>query len=351
MTAPRLRPIAEQVVVITGASSGIGLVTARRAAVQGARVMLVARNEPALALIVKEITAASGTAAYAVADVAVLDEVKAAAQAAIDRFGRIDTWVNNAGVAIYATLGDMPEDEHQRMFQTNYFGAVHGALTAVEHLRESGGALITVGSIAGDFPSPIMGAYSASKHAVKGYIESLRIELKAQGAPISVTLIKPSGINTPIAEHAANHVTGEALIPPPVYDPELVAAAILDAAQHRRRNVTVGGVGRIQVIAANHFPGVYSQFGNVVASLLSTKAKPKTVDDNLASAGFGGQERSSHVTGRPFSLYTPFGRHPALTMAAVTGGSALAAAWLVRRRISSHLPRWISEPPVGGPVV
>jgi NAD(P)-dependent dehydrogenase (short-subunit alcohol dehydrogenase family) len=217
-----LKPLSEQVILITGASSGIGLTTARIAAERGAKVMLVARTETTLAAAVEGIKEAGGMAGYAVCDVGSLKQVETAAQAAIDRFGRIDTWVNCAGVAIYATLIDTPPDEHDRLIRTNYFGVVNGALTAVHHLRDNGGALVTVGSIASDFPSPVMGAYSASKHAAKAYIESLRIELNADDAPISVTLIKPSGTDTPIAEHAANHVAGEARIPLPIYDPALV---------------------------------------------------------------------------------------------------------------------------------
>lgn len=330
----RLKPLAEQVVLITGASSGIGLVTARAAAARGARIVLVSRNGAALEKIVGGIMAAGGSADFAVADVGSLDEIEAAASEAIARFGRIDTWVNCAGVAIYAPLVKTPEDEHQRLIQTNYFGVVHGALTAVKHLRARGGALITVASIAADFPSPIMGAYAASKHAAKAYIESLRIELHAELAPISVTLIKPSGTNTPIAEHAADHIQGEALIPPPVYDPDLVARAILDAAENPRRDVTVGGIGRLQTLAATHFPGLYARFGGAVAPLLSNPDRPKTVGDNLGGPARDGAERSAHETGRTISFYAPVSRHPVLASAAsITLLAGLAwAAIRIRNR-------------------
>ena len=279
------------------------------------------------------INATGGEADFAVADVGSLDEVRAAAHKAIGRYGRIDTWINNAGVAIYSALIDTPMDEHERLIRTNYFGAVHGALTAVEHLRENGGALITVGSIASDFPSPVMGAYSASKHAVKGYIESLRIELIAAKLPISVALIKPSGISTPIAQHAANHVVGEALIPPPVYDPDLVANAILDAAEHCRSDITVGGIGRLQALAANHFSGIYAHLGGIIAPLLSNPNDPKTGEHNLFRPFDDNIERSITEPGRTFSVSAPFGRHPAVfTGAALAIVAAVLTVFRLRKQ-------------------
>lgn len=326
-----LKPIDRQVVVITGASSGIGLVTARAAARQGASVMLVARGGEALREAAEGIVAAGGRAAWAVADVADPAAVRAAAAEAIATFGRIDGWVNCAGVAIYGKLADIPEDEHQRLFQTNYFGVVHGALTALEHLRDKGGAIVTVGSIAGDIPSPVMGAYDASKHAVKGFIGSLRIEVNADALPVSITLIKPAGMNTPIGEHAANHLDGEALIPPPVYDPQLVADAIIDALQRPRRAVTVGGVGRLQVLLGTHFPAALAWLGGLMMPLLSDRDLPKTAGSNLAAPVDDGRERSRNETGRRLSVYA-IGQHHRVALAAVAGVGLGLAVLLGRRR-------------------
>jgi short-subunit dehydrogenase len=330
-----LRPVDDQVIVVTGATSGIGLVTAKRAAAFGARVVLVARNERALGTIVREIEAEGGTAAYAVADVGDAAQVEAAARYAVERFGRIDTWVNNAGVAIYAMLADTPIDEHQRLFRTNYFGTVNGCTAALRHLRELGGALITIGSIASDIPSPVMGAYAASKHAVKAFVESLRIELAASGAPVSVTLIKPSGIDTPIAQHAANHTGEEALIPAPVYDPILVADAILDAAVTPSRELTVGGVGRAQVLLASHFPKVLEAFARTLISALTDPTRRPTPDNNLSSALTGDRERSGVQSGRRFSVYASVTRHRALISLSATAFACGSIALLLHRRDSA----------------
>ncbi len=326
-----LKPLAEQVVVITGASSGIGLVTAKLAAARGAKVVLVARNAASLAEAVAAIRSDGGDAIYAVADVGDRAAVDAAATAAVARYGRIDTWVNDAGVAIYAKLVDTPLDEHQQLFRTNYFGVVNGALVAIAHLRAAGGAIITVGSIASDLPSPILSAYAASKHAVKGFVDALRMELIADAVPIAITLIKPAGIDTPIAQHAANHVAGEALIPAPVYDPSLVAEAILDAAQHVRRDITVGGAGRLQVLLGTHFPTLLDRLARFMIPAMSDPSRAKTESMTVFTPEQPGQERSGIQPGRKTSLYTAAERHP-IALRSVALAGAIGAALVLARR-------------------
>jgi short-subunit dehydrogenase len=331
---PRLRPLADQVILITGASSGIGLVAARLAASRGAKVILVSRNERALARIARGIEAEGGKAFFAVADVGDRAALQRAAVKGAARFGRIDTWVNNAGVAIYATLADTPDDEHERLFRTNYFGVVNGSRIALELLGDKGGALITVASIAADMSSPIMGAYAASKHAVRAFIEALRIELKVAGSPVSVSLIKPSGITTPIGVHAANHLNGEAMIPPPPYDPLLVAEAILRCAERPRREITVGGAGRAQVLFAEHFPALFGRLAPLVIPFLHRRDLPKTPGSNLFAPGTDGEERSPHELGFQISPYTQAALRPRLTAVTILSTAAVAGAyayWRTRR--------------------
>lgn len=334
----KLKPLTEQVIVITGASSGIGLVTARKAAAAGAKVLLVARSEAALADAAAGIRAAGGEADHFVADVGDAAQVQATAAKAVARFGRIDSWVNDAGSAIYGKVLDTPLAEQAQLFRTNYFGVVHGCEAAVPHLR-GGGALVTVGSLASDMPAPPMGVYSATKHAVKAYVAVLRMELAADGVPISVTLVKPAGIDTPIGQHASNHgepgggAAGEAQIPPPAYDPDLVADAILDACVHPRREVTVGGVGRAQVLFSQHFPALYEWLAPLGAKGAYSPSKAQPGPSNLFAGANAGRERSGeHPARLRHSAYTTAVLHPkttALGLGVIAGAATLLFA---RRR-------------------
>ena len=231
--------------VITGASSGIGLVTARMAAARGAAVVLAARNLDALRDASDAIRAKGGRATYVVADVADPDAVDRIADTAVREFGGFDTWVNNAGVSIFGRLEEVPLADKRRLFDVNFWGVVHGCRTAARHLRHRGGALINIGSVVSDRAVPLQGIYSASKHAVKGYTDALRMEFEKEGVPISVSLIKPAAIDTPYLDHARNYMTEKPSFPPPVYRPEEVARAILHCAEHPVRDVVVGGGGRV----------------------------------------------------------------------------------------------------------
>ena len=241
----KLKRLEDQVIVITGGTSGIGLATAKRAAARGARVVLCSRNEPELRETVSAIEERGGNARSVVADVANQEDVERLATTAIEEFGTIDTWVNNAGVSFYGKLMEVAIEDMRRLFEVNFWGTVYGARAAAARLRGSGGALINIGSVVSDRAIPLQGAYSASKHAVKGFTDALRMELEEEGAPISVTLIKPSTIDTPYFKHAKNYMAVEPKPPAPVYAPEVVANAILRAAEHPVRDITIGGGGRL----------------------------------------------------------------------------------------------------------
>lgn len=226
-----LKKLTDQVIVLTGATSGIGLVTARMAARQGATLVVAARNTDALKQLTEELERQGATTVPVVADVGVERDCQCIADAAIERFGRIDTWINNAGVSIFGRHEEVTSRDNRQLFEINFWGVVYGSLAAVRCMKLHGGALINIGSGFADRAAPLQGMYSASKHAVKGFTDSLRMELEEERAPISVTLIKPSSVNSMLTEHAKNYQDVRPRLPPPLYAPETVAKAILHAAQ------------------------------------------------------------------------------------------------------------------------
>jgi len=234
------KKIHEQVIVITGATSGIGLETARLAARSGARVVLAARNSQALKQVVDEIRARGGKAISVPADVACLADVQYIADQAIAKYGRFDTWVNNAGVSMFGRLMEIPIEDERRLFDVNFWGVVNGSRVALRHLKQHGGTLINIGSVLSNRAISPQGTYSASKHAVKAFTDALRMELEKARAPVVVNLIKPSSIDTPLPRHARNYTDAEVKLPPPYYAPEVVARAIIHCAQKKHRDVILG---------------------------------------------------------------------------------------------------------------
>ena len=331
------KPLAEQVVVITGATSGIGLSTARAAAARGATVVLAARNEDALKDVCADLRNKGVKAIYAVADVGREADLRALAELAVQRFGGFDTWVNNAGVSIFGDLTETSIEDQRKLFETNYWGTVYGSLIAVEHFRtrEGGGTLVNIASVLGDMAAPQQGAYSASKHAVKGFTNALRMELRAQRAPVAVTLIKPSAIDTPSKDHARNLTGAPVKNPPPVYATPLVAQAILYAAEHKVRELTVGGGGRLIALAGMLAPGVTEPlFYWLIPALNSDKdGRKRGAQDNLHHAGQDLRERSFYKGVREGSLYTTAQMRPKQTMAlAFVAGLAAVAAFRLGHR-------------------
>lgn len=324
------KPLREQVVVITGASSGIGLATARMAVQRGARVVLAARSEDVLARIAEEL----GTdAVYIRADVGKRADVQAIADAAIAAFGGFDTWVNVAGSTVYGPLRAITQEDHERLVQTNLWGTVNGSLVAVEHLRRQGGVLINVGSIASDLALPYQGLYSASKHAVKGFTDTLRMELIAEDAPVSVTLVKPASIDTPLPNRARNYMDSEPALPPPLYPPKEVANAILHAAVHPQRDIFVGGGGKLFVMGKEFAPGAYDELAPAIIALQKRSERPRNPNGALHASGQTGKERGDAPTYiMRTSAYTRATLNP-LATAGATVGLAAAAALLLSHKL------------------
>lgn len=289
MSTISLKPLDEQVIVITGASSGIGLATALAAARQGADLVLAARSGTTLREIVNQIHVSGGEAIAVQADVGERAQAQAIAEAAIARFGRIDTWVNNAGVSIYGRLDEVSEQDSQRLFQTNFWGVVHGSLAALPHLKTNGGALINIGSEVSDAVVPLQGMYSASKHAVKGFTDALRIELAADGAAVSVTLIQPTAVDTPYPEHAGNYLSQEPMLPSPMIEPEKVASAILEAATDPTRDVKVGAMSVINTAMAKVMPSLADAMARMQLGRQQRNEKPHAREGALYQASESGR--------------------------------------------------------------
>ncbi|MFO1399165.1 MAG: SDR family oxidoreductase [Burkholderiales bacterium] len=282
----QLKPLSEQVVVITGASSGIGLATAQAAAEAGAKLVLAARSIETLDLICADITAGGGSAVCVAADVASREDVENVARTAIDEYGRIDTWINNAGVSIYGKLEDVTEADNRRLFDTNFWGVVNGSLVALPHLKRAGGALINVGSEVSDAVVPLQGMYSASKHAVKGFTDALRVEVEeVADCNVSITLIQPTAVDTPYPQHAKNYMDREPKLPSPQIQPEQVARAILDAATDPTRDVKVGMMAKINTMTAKLMPSIADKMSALQADRQHYEEPPRNPEGALYQAG------------------------------------------------------------------
>jgi short-subunit dehydrogenase len=178
----------------------------------------------------------------------------------MEKYGRVDTWVNNAGLGMFGRLIDQPMAEKRKLFDTDFWGVVYGCKAALPCMRQSGGVIINIGSEVSERAAPQLGMYSAAKHAVKGYSDALRMELEHDGIPVWVTLIKPGPIDTPFPQHAPNYMEHEPKGPEPMYPPEEVAYAILKCAEKPVREVFVGGVPRLQSLIATVAPRLTDVF-------------------------------------------------------------------------------------------
>ena len=329
----RLKRIDEQVVVVTGASSGIGLATAYRAARNGARVVLSSRNGPELERIAAEIRGEGGQATAVVTDVAERQDVQRLADQAVATYGGFDTWVNNAGVGIYGRLDEVSDEDHHRLFEVNFWGLVYGTQIASRHLKRKGGAIINLGSVVSDLAFPIQGMYCASKHAIKGFTDAFRMELEMENAPISLTLIKPSAIDTPFPQRAKNYLDAEPTLPPPVYKPEDVASAICYAAEHGGRDYYIGGGGKLLSSLNKRAPSVIDWLGSRAAALESSGPPRRPRAGALHGLAQDGEVHGEPTTPPRRSLYTGAQTHPTTTLAVVAAaGLAAYVSYASRKR-------------------
>lgn len=326
-------PLQEQVIVITGGSSGIGRLTALEAVRRGARVAIAARGEEALRDAERELAAEGGQVLAVRTDVADPEQVRELGRRAVERFGGIDTWVNNASVSLYAEFDTVTPAEFQQVVNVNLMGTVHGAMVALEHLKERGGAIINVSSGLGERAVPLQAPYVTAKFGVVGFSEALRTELVHRQIPVEVTTIRPSSIDTPFFDHARTKLGVRPRPFPPVYDPQLVADAILHAAVHPTRDLAVGGVAASLTVLNAVAPKLLDWQLALTGYRAQKSDEPKGAHgpDNLFEGSRGRGAVRGDWGGTRTSPYTWFSLHPLVRRAAL-GAAALAGLALARRR-------------------
>jgi NAD(P)-dependent dehydrogenase (short-subunit alcohol dehydrogenase family) len=333
----KLKPIEEQVVVVMGASSGIGRETALRFARRGAKVIVSARGEAGLRSLVDEIRSEGGEAVAVVADVAEFDQVKAVVDRAAEEYGRLDTWAHLASVSLFAPLGEITPEEFKQVVEVDLMGQVYGAMAALPHLKREGrGALVHVSSVLARRSVPLQSPYCASKHGVEGFVESLRVELKRESWPIGVTNVLPASINTPFFDKSRTKLGYKPMSIPPFYPPGVVADAILYAAENAPRDLIVGGAGKALLLTQRLSPRLMDAIMLYVGFRWqqTDELKREEAPDYLFEPVEGNDRIEGDLGKWSFSrsLSTWLDIHPRTKRGAILGGTLLALATLRAKR-------------------
>jgi NAD(P)-dependent dehydrogenase (short-subunit alcohol dehydrogenase family) len=332
----QLKPVEEQVVALMGASSGIGRETALRFAERGARVVVSARSEEGLNSLVEEVRDKGGQATAIPAEVTDFEQVKAVASGAVEKYGRLDTWVHLAAVGLFATFEQTTPEEFARVIDVNLMGQVYGAMAALPYLKREGrGALIHISSVEAKRSFPFHSAYGASKHGIDGFLETLRVELKHEGWPIGVTQVMPATINTPFFDKGRSKLGVKPVGIPPIYEPETVANIILYAAENPARDLVSGGAAQALIINQRLSP-------RMLDAILTTRAgfSPQMTDepiseddpDNLYAPIEGHDTVKNGFRALSRSLYNWLEMHPTVRRGAAAG-TALGLLGALRKRL------------------
>lgn len=301
------------VVVITGASAGVGRATAREFARKGCSIGLLARDQERLEDAAREVTEYGGRALPVVVDVSDHEAVEAAAQRVEARFGPIDVWVNNAMTSVFSSVYETTEEEFKRVTEVTYLGFVYGTKAALRRMRpRNEGVIVQVGSALAYRGIPLQAAYCASKHAIQGFTDSLRTELLHDESEVRVSMVQMPALNTPQFDWVRSRLPRRAQPVPPIYQPELAAEAIYYAACTGEREVFVGGPTWKVVLFNRLFPGLADRY--------------------LARTGYAAQQTDERaVSPRPDNLYTSppgdYGAHGAFDDRA----KRQSAAWWMKK--------------------
>ena len=277
-----------QVVVVTGASGGVGRAIAHAFAKRGAHVGLLARGRESLDDAAEEVRSLGGQALVVPTDVADADQVEAAAAAVEERFGAIDVWVNDAMATVFARFVDTDPDEYKRATEVTYLGFVYGTMAALRRMTERDqGTIVQVGSALSYRAIPLQAAYCGAKFAIRGFTDSIRTELLADRSRVRITMVQLPGVNTTQFNWCRSKLSKHPMPVPPIYQPEIPAEAVYWAAQHPRRELWVG----------------YS----TVQTILGNKLAPWLADRYLARSAISGQQVDDLPVGpdRPDNLYDP----------------------------------------------
>lgn len=322
-----------QVVVITGASAGVGRATAIAFARRGARLGLLARGHAGLEAARRDVVEAGGEAIALPTDVSDPDQVEAAASRVEAAFGPLDVWVNNAMVSVFSPIQEMTAADFKRVTEVTYLGYVHGTLSALKRMRpRDAGVIVQVGSALAYRSIPLQSAYCAAKHAIVGFTDSLRSELLHDRSRVRVTAVHLPALNTPQFDWVLNRLPRKAQPVPPIFQPEVAARAIVWASAHERREVYVGGSTLQAILGQKVIPGLLDRYLARVGYEKQQTDGPEAPDrpDNLRSPVDQGRDFGAHgrfdarATDRSPALW--LSEHRRLVAAAGLGVASLAIA-------------------------
>jgi NAD(P)-dependent dehydrogenase (short-subunit alcohol dehydrogenase family) len=274
-------------VVITGASAGVGRATARAFAREGARIALIARGRERLEAAKREVEALGGKSLVLPLDVADAAAIEAAAAQTEEELGPIDVWVNNAMTSVFSPVREMDAEDYKRVTEVTYLGYVYGTLAALKRmLRRNRGVIVQVGSSLAYRGIPLQSSYCAAKHAIQGFVESLRCELLHDRSKVRVTMVQLPALNTPQFSWVKNRLPRKLQPMGPIFQPEVAADAIVWASHHKRREIFVSG--------------------STVKAILANRLAPGLLDHYLARTGIEGQQHDGPADpNAPNNLYQP----------------------------------------------